>query len=403
MKVVHLSASDSGGAGTAAYRQHKALTEHTASIQSQMLVASRNNATTAGLTTVQRSLPRFYERYLRKLGLSLQKSSRKQMAVAKLGGDYEIYSLPYSQSRPQHHAWVQNADLINLHWVAGYIDYQSFFKTPKKPLVWTLHDMHPFLGGFHYRKDHEQHVQLFASLENEIMAVKRKALSQIENLTVVCPSNWLLKESQGSELLGSFRHEYIPYSLPLNEFSPRDKKFSRAVLGLPLKKRIVLFVSQSLTNKRKGFHLLQPILEELNRNEDVICAAVGNPGPDLPSSVYTLGAINDSRLLSMAYSAADLFVMPSLEDNLPNVMLESLACGTPVLAGNFGGMKDTIKNGFNGMLLNQTTSKDYFEGILEILNSEGKYISEEIRQDAVERFHPKIQASRYEKLYTELI
>ena len=262
---------------------------------------------------------------------------------------------------------IPPCDVLNLHWVSGLVDCTAFFsRIPQsKPVVWTLHDMNPFTGGCHYdmgcprylnhcgacpqlgsRQEHD--------LSHQIWLRKRSAFSRVDpsRLRIVTPSKWLGEEAKRSPIFGRFPVSVIPYGLNVADFAPRDKATVREFLGIPRNANVVLFVAEGIDNKRKGFALLTEALAACTRTvPNLMLVSLGNRQPDLRQNIpwLHLGSVSNDRILSMVYSAADLFAICSLQDNLPNTVLEAMACGTPVVGVGVGGISDMVRHGVNGL------------------------------------------------------
>jgi glycosyltransferase involved in cell wall biosynthesis len=302
-----------------------------------------------------------------------------------------------------------------LHWVAGFLDYSSFFQKNTKPVVWTLHDMNPFTGGEHYveeylgiddlghpinRKISKEEI----NLAQENISIKMKAISKIDNLTIVAPSEWLAEEARKSEVFKGKPVFCIPYGLDSEIFAPRDKNYSRALFNIPKDKTVILFVADSIDNHRKGFIFLQKAFQQIANSNIVLCA-IGNKNSDLESieNILELGPIYDERLMSIAYSAADVFILPSLMDNLPNTVLESLMCGTPVIGFSVGGMQDMIQDRANGFLTEEISVESLVKSINEFLKNTDCFNKIEIRENALKKYDQKVQSQRYIDLFTNIL
>lgn len=318
--------------------------------------------------------------------------------------EYEVFTFPQTDYDVASHPLVKEADIINLHWVAKILDWPSFFSKIDKPIVWTLHDMNPFQGGFHYYDDVIRNEAEFGALEKRLREIKKKSLEGIQNLTVVTPSRWLMEESSKSEILGRFPHHLIPYGLDTEVFKIYPKEVARQVFGLPEDKKILLFVSDNTNNQRKGIGLLKEALNAISR-EDVQAIAIGSNPTSSPNDhlIKYLGRIDDERLMALAYGAADVFVIPSREDNLPNVMLEALVCGRPVIGFPVGGIKEVVRTGFNGILANDVSAAKLAEALNDFLHNRYPFCLDDIRKDAVSQFELPIQAKRYNELYQKIL
>lgn len=332
----------------------------------------------------------------------------------------DTYSLPTSRYDITESRYYQEADIINLHWVSNFLDYPSFFEKNKKPIVWTLHDQNPFIGGEHYQNliygIHQngkpiQRVYSTKELQEEKkhIKVKKKSLENIKNIHIVCLSKWLLESSQSSELFKNYTHHHIPNGFPTDVFQPYNQEFCRQVLNLPKNKLIILFVSEGIHNQRKGFIYLQKALENIFsssiiKNNIYLCAiGAGDVPAQLSDNVISLGSIQDERIMALAYSAANLFVIPSLEDNLPNTMIESILCGTPTIGFPIGGIVDTIQNNQNGYLCEEVSVKSLETTIEKFIDNPSFFDRQKIAKEAKEKYSLEVQAKKYIELYHSIL
>jgi glycosyltransferase involved in cell wall biosynthesis len=400
MKILHISTYGSGGGGIAALRLHNALLNN--GIESSYLCLEN-----APFGENVFSVPPFklstVNVVLRKLGLYKTEADKNWNSVKNLKGNYEFFSFPRTNYDLSQHPLVQNADIINLHWVNNFIDY-SFFAKINKNIVWTLHDMNPFQGGFHYYNDVIENKEIFGKIENDLLQYKKRFIHQVKDLEIVTLSSWMYEASSHSEMFSERPHHLIRNSIDFSIFKNYTKTFAREVFNLPQDKTVLLFVSEIVTNKRKGLDLLLDALSELDAS-DIYIAAIGNVIKDIKSKhkINYLGKISDQRAMALLYAAADACMLTSREDNLPNVMLESLACGTPVISTPVGGMLDIIKPGFNGFLAEDISPEGIRKAIEEFLKKKDLFVSEKIRQSASEIFSPDIQAKKYIKIYQNML
>jgi glycosyltransferase involved in cell wall biosynthesis len=340
------------------------------------------------------------------MGLRLTQRDRNAFEKNKRKGTYEAFTFPITDYRAEHHELLRTADIVHLHWVADFINYPTFFATIKRPIVWTFHDMNPLLGGFHYQGDKDRNMNAFGDLEQKLERIKRSAYEATGNMTVVTPSRWLGNCVQGHDQLKRMPFRNIPYGLDLNVFKPHNKALARSVFNLPDDKKIILFVSDRIDYDRKGFDLLKAAMEQIHLGSDFLMVTIGSNGAtglEKSDRIVPLGRIGDDRLMSLLFSAADVFVLPSREDNFPNVMLESRACGTPVLAFPVGGMTDVIRNGFNGWLADNVSVVALRNMIEKFMMGEMNFESAAIRDFAVDNFALSIQAKKYFDLYSEIL
>lgn len=401
MKILHISTSNQGGAANAALRLHQGLLN--AGNNSKYLCLQQSNRDIPEVYDFGRKKQTLFLRGLRKLGLSPSKADKNRRQIQGLEGKYEIFTFSNTDYDLTKHPLVQEADVIHLHWIANFLDWPSFFKSITKPIVWTLHDMNPFQGGFHYADDVERNQKIFGKIEQRLREIKLKALEGVRNLTITPPSEWLTQASRNSVLLGRFPHQTIPYGLDTQLFRPLDRNFARQVFNLPQDKKLLLFVADSVANPRKGMDLLVEALRLLPEKDVVIVTIGGGKVGQLseqPEHIY-LGRIQDERLMALAYSAADLFVIPSREDNLPNTVLESIACGTPVVGYQIGGIPDMLIEEKNGFLAPELSPEALAQTIQKALDT--NFDRAWIRADAVQRFDQSVQAQRYLELYRDIL
>jgi glycosyltransferase involved in cell wall biosynthesis len=322
---------------------------------------------------------------------------------------------------------VRTADIINLHWVVGFQSPRTIARLASlgKPVVWTLHDQWPFTGGCHYsagctkyQSDCSSCPQLLDDSAGLVSSLLKDKMHYFEkaHMTIVAPSHWLAACARESTIFHRHRVETISNSLETDIFSPFDKETARNKLGLHKEGLILLFGSENGSEKRKGFKELlsamQLCMESDNfaglvrdRKLSVIC--FGHPAKELESSglrVIPLGFLDTDENIRNAYCAADIFILPSLEDNLPNTMLESMSCGIPVIAFNTGGMPDAIINGHTGLIVPSGDTRALGNAILSLTFDRLKRerMGQNCRTAAVEKYSLATQAGRYLKLYDEL-
>jgi len=419
MKIVHLSTHDiKGGAARSAYRLHQGLLR--AGHDSTMLVRDK----TGSDPSVDHFQPpsdlamRFRRRMRR--GTIMREIGRYQNARPR---GYELFS----DDRTPFGATVVDqlpvCDVVNLHWIAGFLDYEMFFPqvTRSKPIVWTLHDMNAFTGGCHYDDGCERFKnscgacpQLGSPVERDLSRAvwerKHRVLAGVKSgaLHVVTPSRWLAEEAMRSSLFGGLPTIVIPYGIDVRAFAPRDKALARDVLGIPQEARVVLFLAEFVDNRRKGFPLLLEALPSCAKNVDrLLLVSLGSSPPKVETgaSWMHLGSISDDRFVSLVYSAADVFVLPSLQDNLPNTVLEAMACGVPVVSFDAGGTIDLVRPGITGYLAPAFRVPAFASAITELLNSPAKRdeMARNCRRIVLEEYPLELQAQRYGDLYKSLM
>lgn len=332
----------------------------------------------------------------------------------------EIFSEVRSQFGSDIMADMPTCDVINLHWVAGFVDYALLPLLAKKPLVWTLHDMNPFTGGCHYDDGCTRYLESCGAcpqlgsetvddLSREIFLKKQDAFRQLnpDKFHVVTPSRWLAEEGSRSTLMKRFSFTVIPNGVDTDVFAPRSTSGLRETLAIPADNSVILFIADSVEKKRKGMQYLLDALSELKDPGRVTLLSVGNGDASIPTAFrhIQIGQVEDERLLSMIYSLADVFAIPSVQDNLPNTVLESIACGTPVVGFDVGGIPDMVKNGETGILVKLGDVFGLKSAIEEILTNTNlrKDMSNNCRALALREYSEMVQAKRYVSLYESVI
>ncbi|EDX74541.1 glycosyl transferase, group 1 family protein [Coleofasciculus chthonoplastes PCC 7420] len=413
MQVLHLSTSDiSGGAAIAAYRLHQGLQR--LGVPSQMLVdkkSSDDRTVFAQKTNLSKALG-ILKPTLDRFPLRLYRNC-----------DHTKLSLEWLPDQVSPKTTKLAPDILNLHWVCGGFLKIETLAQLKQPIVWTLHDMWAFTGGCHYSQDCDRYTNSCGNcpllqsgqnwdLSRWVWQRKTKAWKNI-NLTLVTPSTWLAKCVRSSSLFKDRRVEVIANGLDPEQYKPIDKRLARELLKLPQDKQLLLFGAMgSTSDHRKGFHLLQPALQCLSQSENqyktelvVFGSSAPSPQPDFGFKAHYLGKLNDDISLALVYAAADVFVAPSVQDNLPNTVMEAIACGTPSIAFNIGGMPDMIEHQWNGYLAHPYDTKDLANGIAWVLQDEQRRQACSLRsRDMFEQnFTLDIQAKSYIKLYQDIL
>ena len=409
-KIVHISFSRYGGAGIAAWRLHQALLK--SGYNSWFLSADKpeNNNSTLNWVVIKESFSHRFIKFIKRRILEyrsfyFKENLRKELSFLRKDKFIEAATLPFSYFDVFKISLVKEADIINLHWVSKIIDYPSFFKECKVPIVWTMHDMNPILGVFHYQNEMLKNFKEFNHLDDKTKLIKKECFIKYNNkITVAAPSNWLYNEIIKSDLFILSRINYIPYSIPLNIFKPLEKESIRKKYNFSNDEIIILFIADKLNVYRKGFDLLLEAFNLLNL-ENVCMVAIGDPPTNVQSrnKIYYTGRINSEKKLAEYYSCADVFIIPSREEALGNTMLESLSCGTPVIGFAIGGLVDQIVNDLTGRLVTEISAEALAIEILYLINNLERFDRNHIRDYAIEKFSEKKQVESYKQIYLELV
>ena len=313
-------------------------------------------------------------------------------------------------------------DVLHLHWIDhGMLSIADLEMLSNSgiPIVWTLHDMAPAAGGFGFRESVGLSPSPFGPMTcqdsrrhgSESIIRRRTAALAKANLTVVAPSRWLGEEARRSPVFANHRIETIPYGIDTGKFRPVDRKDARGRWHLGMNEKVILFGADTFEDKRKGLHHLAAALGRTTVAKTgwrVVGFGNRQPIPDdrFPIPATGVGRVQSSAELASLYSAADVFACPSREDNLPNTMLESLACGTPVVGFDVGGIPDFIRPGISGALAPRYDEGALAYNLCEILGQDTEAASSmrlACRNIAVEELALEHQASRYLEIYQEML
>lgn len=345
------------------------------------------------------------------------------LARARLMGQphwVEFFSFPHTLYRLRFGEMDFVPDVVHLHWIAGFFDLPTWFASvpPSVPIVWTLHDLNPVTGGCHYAGSCRgfegtcgncpqlgspgAHDASFRNLQ-----VKRKLLAG-RNVHLVADSRWLESEARASSAFGDVRSvRTIHYGLDHQTFRPRDGTAIRGEFGIGDETFVIAFGAVSTETPRKGLHELLAALRLLDGRDVVLLAFGAGRLPDQAADlrVHHLGAIASERRLSELYSAADLFVIPSLQEAFGQTALEAMACGTPVVGFDVGGIPELVIPMKTGLLAEPGNVADLAARIasMESDREASRHMGAEARELVVGRFTLQHQARAYLELYSSLV
>lgn len=404
MNVVHINDSDiSGGAAIAGYRLHQGLLAQ--GIDSRLLVADVKTSSNC-VAAIPRK-PRIENQILR--------------VTRRLGLNYLHYVGTFDIPK---HAFYKNADVLNFHNLHSpqfnYLAIPSL--TDHKPAVFTLHNMWGFTGHCAYSYDCDRwkigcgkcpYPRTYPPIQRDNTRLEWKLKNWVysrSNLTIVTPSSWLTEQAKQS-MLNRFSIHHIPNGIDTEAYQPLDPNQCRSLLGIPTGKKVLLFGADSLTNSRKGGNLLLKALSNLpaSLKAETVLLTLGDGGEAIAEAVgmqtMNLGYVSSDRLKSMAYSAADLLVFPTRADNLPLILQESIACGTPIVSFRIGGVPDLVRPDITGYLAVSEDANDFCNGIMQLLEDQSlrDRMHLQCRAIAVEEYPLELQAQRYIELYRQAL
>jgi glycosyltransferase involved in cell wall biosynthesis len=407
MRILQVSNSDiQGGAARAAYRLHQGLIA--VQQESSMVTLNRQSQDQSVIQVSQspRSIPlsTIQNRYINQNRTLLSNTS---------------FSLSYPGVDLTHH--LEAIDVINLHWVAYFQSPMTIHRLlRRKPVVWTLHDMWAFTGGCHYSAGCSQYQhtcsdcpQLQADPFGLTVAMLEDKLNLLQGVVIVTPSQWLADCARRSRVFQQHRIEVIPYGLDTDVFAPIDKAAAKRALGISEGAIALLIGADDGNEQRKGFAELLEALSLCSQDPQfqallaaqkfqILCFGIPNAQlAELNLPLHCFGKIDSDEHLRKVYAAADLFVLPSLEDNFPNTMLEAMSCGTPVVAFAVGGIVEVVSDK-TGRTVGDVA--EMARAIVELLLADElrQRMGEAGRRLMVEQYGLTRQADRYVALYEEL-
>ena len=413
LKVVHLNSyENNGGAGRAASRLVRAL-------QAEGLDASLWVNYSFELAP---SPHNFSKGLVPRLFTAIQIILERILTKTRIKSVKTPFSIPFFGKDISTHLALQAADIIHLHWVNhAFLRPKDLAKLQRlnKPIVWTFHDSNAFTGGCHVRYACTHFEQACGNcpivkqpgphdLSHHIWKAKKQAYTGLE-LQVIAPSEWMAQSAKKSALFAKSPIPTIPNTLNTQVFAPSDKVLAREKLGLPANAFLILSgFMPSANDKHKGADLLVDALGIFGQNNEAELVVFGNRAagdlPDFKFKTTFLGTITEEEKLALCYAAADVFVTPSIEDNLPNTVLESLACGTPVVAFTTGGIPDMIVHQQNGYLAPGSSPEELAKGLAWVKNHADKAaLSDAARQTVLSTFSESVVAQQHIQLYQSIL
>lgn len=420
MKILLVNHSDtSGGAARAAFRLHQALLKK--GVDSRMLVKEKRSDDDR-VITLDQFTPRnpFYKsfRFFREKIYNrwerLQWSRYPERDKVFLSG---MRSVPFHKALQKI-----DYDILHVHWVnLRYMDLKELQKV-KKPVVWTLHDCWPFTGICHYFYDCRKfenecgncpflHSGKENDLSRQVWKKKQKIFSQ-SKITIITPSSWLGMEAGKSRLFNNMMINVIPNGIDTSLFRPGDVVAAREHWNLDLHKKIILFIAMNgIDDPRKGFHLLRFSLKEVTaktNDRDMELMILGSSlrinSEDIPLTCHYKGVFDDDNELVLAYQACDVVVVPSISENLSNVIMEAMSCGTPVVGFDLGGNSELIEHKSNGFLAEPLNTQSLAEGIIWCLqNNSDRNLSNNARQKVLTNYSDFLVSKQHIQQYEMLL
>lgn len=421
MKVLLVSTSDKiGGAAIACTRIFRALRKH-GDVDVNLLVRNKH-LDEPGIHTVNSSL---WRKLINFTSFCLERLKILFLVRFKWKYVFQVSIDNYGAFRLTEHPLVKEADVINFHWASqGMLSISQLQKLLDmgKRIVFTMHDMHYFTGICHYARSCKRFLEGCGNCyfinkgknANDFSRKwfeRKKAISKRQTITFVGCSRWLTDIARSSNIFKGMRVIDIPNPIDTNLYRATDKNEAREKYGVT-GKYVVLFGAFSISDPRKGFRYLERALQYMHENfpgyDDVIELLVfGQSDPPslakLPYRSKSVGYVHDEKELATLYSAADVYVSPTLEDNLPNTVMEALSCSVPCVSFDIGGLSQLIDHQRNGYLAQYRDYKDLAQGIMEVLQAIDRNVMRHAaRKKVEENFSETVIAMRYSELFLSL-
>lgn len=411
MRVLIINTSERiGGAAIAANRLMEALKRN--GVKARMLVRDKQTdhlSVVPIATNWLLPLKFVWERAVIFLANGLRRKNLFQVDIANAGTDVTKLSE------------FKRADVVHLHWVnQGFLSLDDIDKIMHygKPVVITMHDQWYFTGICHYSdkctkyREECRDCELMKKgiLGDMAQKVFEKKLSIYKDvpLTFVGCSKWIADLARSSKLTEGKKVVNIPNAINTELFCPQDKAESRKRFGLPIDKKLLLFGSQRITDERKGFKFLADALNLIRQSNvtianDIELVVVGGDSEKVqgavPFKVIPVSYVSDASKMVALYNAVDVYVTPSLQDNLPNTIVEAMACGIPCVGFNVGGIPEMIDHKQNGYVAKYMDEKDFADGIVWTLTNDYEGLSVNARSKAVATYGEAAVAAKYLEVY----
>jgi len=419
IRVLHLNASTEGGASGAAQRLHSALSSSKQVVSKHLIFSGKKVNDTHTKVMYSSAVGRFFAfafHALDKLDFlryERDKTIRFQFSHAKVGIDIT------------RHKWFKEADVIHLHWVhKGFLSFRSLEKivTSGKHIVWTLHDMWAVTGGCYYTWDCKNYMDSCGSCpylkgdENidlsSLLFERKKDIFSKTQSTFITPSKWMLNQAKASNIFGDVKPsmDWIPNIIETDKYSTLSQPIKNYSSNFKLHEGsfTLMFSAAYLTNPAKGFKKFVELFEQIQAQcTNVQALVLGDTKGKLYhlTNAVFMGYVSDVDTIIEAYNRSDLYVITSVQDNLPGTVLESLSCGTPVAGFNIGGIPEMIDDNENGFVVEPDKLDDLADRIINYIHSPEKHaeFAQNAREKILGTYHKDIVVEKHVNLYRALM
>jgi len=403
-RILHISKRDTGGAGIAALRLHRSILD--SGFESKFLCLEKTT-NVPQIEVFPKFYPRFYYRFLEYFGICVTNGQKNNQRLKKVHKyiQPEMYSFLRSNYRIHEHPLCDWADIIIIHWVAGFLDYKSFFKHihHNKQVFWYTHDFSLILGGFHTLFDAVRFKNSpIQSLENQLKVKKRSYLKDYNQLQILANSHFSYNTITKDGFFNKKNIHFVPLGVPSKELQIIDKSIAKQALGFGKDEFLVLTVSAQLSTPRKGIDRLLEVLSNVALEISPLKVMTLGSEP-LETSIdnvdfYNMGSVWNPNFKSIIFSAADVLVSSSYEETFGQTIIEGYACGTPAIVFNNGALPELVEPGKTGFTA--TDVKDFSKHLMAMIQD--RSIGVTLGQNSLTLFQRRYTSKHQVKKIIEL-
>lgn len=403
-RILHISKRDTGGAGIAALRLHRSILD--SGFESKFLCLEKTT-NVPQIEVFPKFYPRFYYRFLEYFGICVTNGQKNNQRLKKVHKyiQPEMYSFLRSNYRIHEHPLCDWADIIIIHWVAGFLDYKSFFKHihHNKQVFWYTHDFSLILGGFHTLFDAVRFKNSpIQSLENQLKVKKRSYLKDYNQLQILANSHFSYNTITKDGFFNKKNIHFVPLGVPSKELQIIDKSIAKQALGFGKDEFLVLTVSAQLSTPRKGIDRLLEVLSNVALEISPLKVMTLGSEPFETSidnvDFYNMGSVWNPNFKSIIFSAADVLVSSSYEETFGQTIIEGYACGTPAIVFNNGALPELVEPGKTGFTA--TDVKDFSKHLMAMIQD--RSIGVTLGQNSLTLFQRRYTSKHQVKKIIEL-
>lgn len=403
-RILHISKRDTGGAGIAALRLHRSILD--SGFESKFLCLEKTT-NVPQIEVFPKFYPRFYYRFLEYFGICVTNGQKNNQRLKKVHKyiQPEMYSFLRSNYRIHEHPLCDWADIIIIHWVAGFLDYKSFFKHihHNKQVFWYTHDFSLILGGFHTLFDAVRFKNSpIQSLENQLKVKKRSYLKDYNQLQILANSHFSYNTITKDGFFNKKNIHFVPLGVPSKELQIIDKSIAKQALGFGKDEFLVLTVSAQLSTPLKGIDRLLEVLSNVALEISPLKVMTLGSEPFETSidnvDFYNMGSVWNPNFKSIIFSAADVLVSSSYEETFGQTIIEGYACGTPAIVFNNGALPELVEPGKTGFTA--TDVKDFSKHLMAMIQD--RSIGVTLGQNSLTLFQRRYTSKHQVKKIIEL-